>query len=343
MFIYTFAGTGPTFVFNLSTLAKIDNIGCRSPLVPSGLRFSDIYLAIALFGIGISYAIGIVLAISICAPVSGAHLSPGVTIAVTLFKGFPPLKAARYIVAQILGGFVACLIVYVQYHEQIKSLTEALEAEGVLDQINFTPQGIAGCFALYAPAGASLRYVFFNEFICVSAFRAHESLSCYLLLRQTFLLGIVIWACVDHTNFYVPTSFLPTVIGLGYAAIIWGYAPIGLAANTARDVGGRMMAVAIWGTKANGGAYAAIAALTNIFTACLSLVVYDALFVDSSRGGETVVLTIENSGAYIHLSPVVSPDHHIHLRAREAELEYRTGRPSAAIPELRGSSDKIAA
>ena len=99
---------------------------------------------------------------------SGAHLSPGITIAATLFKGFPPLKALRYIVAQILGGFVACLVVYVQYHDQIKALTTALEAEGVLDEINFTPAGIAGCFALYAPAGSSLRYVFFNEFICVS-------------------------------------------------------------------------------------------------------------------------------------------------------------------------------
>lgn len=286
VFIYTFAGTGPTFVFNLSNITKINNIG-------------------SLFGIGLSYAIGIVLAISICAPVSGAHLSPGITIAATIFKGFPPLKAVRYIIAQILGAFIACLIVYVQYHDQIKALTLVLEAEGALDKINFTPQGIAGTFALYAPVGASLRYVFFNEFIC------------------TFLLGMVIWACVDHTNFYVPTSFLSVIIGLGYATIIWGYAPIGLAANTARDVGGRMMAVAIWGSKANGGAYAAIAALTNIFTACLSLVVYEALFVDSSR--------------------VVSPDHHLHLRAQAAEKEYRTGKPPAAIPESYDSSDKITA
>ena len=283
MFIYTFAGTGPTFVFNFSTITKVNNVGCRS-LVFHPLHDPDIPLVTALFGIGLSYAIGIVLAISICAPVSGAHLSPGITIAATLFKGFPPLKAVRYIIAQILGAFVACFFVYVQYHDQIKSLTVALEAEGVLNTINFTPQGIAGCFALYAPVGSSLRYVFFNEFVCVSISRVHTSLRCCSLLLQTFLLGTVIWACVDHTNFYVPTSFLSVIIGLGYATIIWGYAPVGLAANTARDVGGRMMAIAIWGTKANGGAYAAIAALTNILTACLSLIVYEALFTDSSRG-----------------------------------------------------------
>jgi len=95
---------------------------------------------------------------------------------------------------------------------------------------------------------------------------------------------MVIWACVDPTNFYVPTSFFSVVIALGYAMIIWGYAPIGLAANTARDVGGRMMAVAIWGPKASGGTYAAISALTNILATWVALVVYEAFFVDSSRG-----------------------------------------------------------
>jgi len=95
---------------------------------------------------------------------------------------------------------------------------------------------------------------------------------------------MVIWACVDPTNFYVPTSSFSIIIALAYAMIIWGYAPIGIAANTARDVGGRMMAVAIWGSKASGGAYAAIAALTNILATFVALIVYEAIFTDSSRG-----------------------------------------------------------
>jgi len=126
-------------------------------------------------GIGLSYAVGIVLAISIAGPVSGAHLSPAITIVAAIFKGFPPLKAARYVVAQILGSFVACLVIYVQYHDQIKKLTHGLEAAGVFNAINYTPQGIAGSFALYPPAGATLKYVFFNEFICVSALSIYQS------------------------------------------------------------------------------------------------------------------------------------------------------------------------
>jgi len=37
-----------------------------------------------------------------------------------------------------------------------------------------------------------------------------------------------------------------------------------VAANSARDVGGRLAAMSIWGMEASGGKYAALAALTNI-------------------------------------------------------------------------------
>jgi glycerol uptake facilitator-like aquaporin len=57
-----------------------------------------------------------------------------------------------------------------------------------------------------------------------------------------------------------------------------------VAANTARDVGGRLVAVFIWGTRANGGSYAAIAALTNIVATVAAYAFYEFIFKDSSRG-----------------------------------------------------------
>lgn len=142
-----------------------------------------------MLGIGISYAVGIVLAITICAPVSGAHLSPAVTITFALFRRFPALKAVRYVIAQILGAFVACLVIYVQYHSQIKAITEVLRAEGTLDQINFTPQGIAGTFALYPPVGSSLGNVFLNEFVCVSARAPIRNPSAVYIRNRRLFLG----------------------------------------------------------------------------------------------------------------------------------------------------------
>jgi len=57
-----------------------------------------------------------------------------------------------------------------------------------------------------------------------------------------------------------------------------------VAANTARDVGGRLVAITVWGTKANGGKYAAIAALTNILATVAAYAFYEFTFKDSSRG-----------------------------------------------------------
>ena len=57
-----------------------------------------------------------------------------------------------------------------------------------------------------------------------------------------------------------------------------------MAANTARDVGGRLAAISIWGTRANGGSYAAIAALTNIVATVAAYAFYEFIFKDSNRG-----------------------------------------------------------
>jgi glycerol uptake facilitator-like aquaporin len=66
---------------------------------------------------------------------------------------------------------------------------------------------------------------------------------------------------------------------------VWGFVPNGLAANAARDLGGRLMAITVYGTRAWGGAYAAIAALTNIPATLLAAMFYNVLLSDTQRGG----------------------------------------------------------
>lgn len=92
----------------------------------------------------------------------------------------------RYIAAQIFGGYVACLLVYVQYkdlinvsrsmqmaigtvaHSIIQLVDEGLAAKGLLESVQFTPNGTGGIFGLYTIAGANLSRVFLNEFVSVS-------------------------------------------------------------------------------------------------------------------------------------------------------------------------------
>jgi glycerol uptake facilitator-like aquaporin len=76
----------------------------------------------------------------------------------------------------------------------------------------------------------------------------------------------------------------PELMSARSGMAVWGFVPNGLAANAARDLGGRLMAVTLYGPAAWGGAYAAIAALTNIPATLLAALFYSVLLQDTQRG-----------------------------------------------------------
>jgi len=246
VFFYCYAGVGSTAAYIVGTLAGEPGLG-------------------SLLQIGFAYAFGILLAIVVCAGTSGGHINPCVTICFVVFKGFPPIKGLRYIVAQIFGGYIACLLVYVQYKDLISLVDQGLAAKGLLESTQFTPNGTGGIFALYTLPGANLSRVLLNEFVTDT------------------ILSITIWSCIDPTNILVPPPAAPWVISFAYAIAIWGFAPTAIAANAARDIGGRLAAITIWGTKASGGTYAALAALTNILSMLFGVLLCEVFLADSSR------------------------------------------------------------
>jgi len=246
VFFYTYAGVGSTAPWVLGNITKVTGIS-------------------SLLQIGFAYAFGILIAIGVCSATSGGHFNPCVTIAFVVFKGFPPLKAVRYIAAQILGGYIACLLVYAQYKDLIIAVEEALAAKGALSAIQFTQAGPAGIFALYLPHGVTIGRVFLNEFV-----------------TDTFI-ALAIWGAIDPTNALIPPVAAPWVVSFAYAVAIWGFAAPGLAANSARDVGGRLAALTIYGMEASGGRYAALAALTNIPATLFAAFLYEIFLTDSDR------------------------------------------------------------
>ncbi|KAH0833437.1 aquaporin-like protein [Lanmaoa asiatica] len=237
---------------------------------------------LALFTVGVAYSIGIVLAITVCAATSGGHFSPSVTVSFVVLRGFPVRKAVMYILAQISGAYLACLCIYVQWKDLITVVEGVLVEKRVYDALMFTPDGPAGIFALYVLPGTNLHRVLLNEFMTVrvSCFPPAARLTLY---AKDLVLGLSISACLDPTNHMIPPAAAPWVVGFTYGIAIWGYSPTAIAANTARDVGGRMMAMTIWGRQATGGLYAAIAALTNIPATVLAFFVYDTLLGSCSR------------------------------------------------------------
>jgi glycerol uptake facilitator-like aquaporin len=61
-----------------------------------------------------------------------------------VFKGFPVRKAAQYIAAQLTGAFVASLLVYAQYKQQLDAIHGALVAGGAETQaLIFTNKGVS--------------------------------------------------------------------------------------------------------------------------------------------------------------------------------------------------------
>jgi glycerol uptake facilitator-like aquaporin len=68
-----------------------------------GIAFPKLYYLLMMFvhagtaglEVGFAYAFGILLAIVVCSATSGGHFNPCVSIAFTIYKGFPPLKAMR--------------------------------------------------------------------------------------------------------------------------------------------------------------------------------------------------------------------------------------------------------
>lgn len=248
VFIFVYFGVGTTAGWVIGNIIKVEGIS-------------------SVLQIGFGYAFGILFALSLCASTSGGHFNPALTICFCVFKKFPISKAMRYIIAQILGGYIACILVYCQWKVLIDDSEALLMAAGpaTFAATQFTPDGPAGIFVSYLPLGQTLHRVFMNEFV------------------NCFIIGLVIWAALDPTNYLIPPVMGPFLIAFSYGVVAWGFAAPGIALNTARDIGARLMVVTIWGLPAVGGPYAAIAAFTNIPATLLAACIYEFFLTDSDR------------------------------------------------------------
>src|SRR4051812_25247761 len=65
--------------------------------------------------IAAGWAFGVTIAVYCVNSISGAHLNPAVTIALASIGTFPWARVPGYIIAQIAGGFLGGVIVWLQY------------------------------------------------------------------------------------------------------------------------------------------------------------------------------------------------------------------------------------
>jgi glycerol uptake facilitator protein len=160
-----------------------------------------------------AWGVGAAMGMYVAGRTSGAHLNPAVTVALAAFKGFPWRKVGPYAAAQLLGAFVAALVVRWNY-------SEALAA--------FDPGRTAKSQGVFSTRPASALGV--GEW---GAFRDQ--------VIGTAILLFLILAVTDTLAAPAQVRLAPVVIGLLVVAIgmAWG-GNAGYALNPARDFGPRL-------------------------------------------------------------------------------------------------------
>jgi glycerol uptake facilitator protein len=192
-----FAGTFILILFGVGVVAQV---------VAGGVGNHD--------SIAWAWGLGVVMGVYVAARISGAHLNPAVTLALAVFRGFAWKKVLPYSLAQILGAFVAALVVRWNYSEVIGALDpgHTIKSQGIFSTLPGN-----GAFPV-------------SEW---GAFRDQ--------IIGTAILLFLILAITDLRNTSPGVNLAPFIIGLIVVAIgfAWG-TDAGYAINPARDLGPRL-------------------------------------------------------------------------------------------------------
>lgn len=207
-----FLGTLVLILFGDGVVAMVVLFGTGTPgeVVHGG--FTNITLG---------WGLGVTMGCYIAGRISGAHINPAVTIALAVYRDFPWRKVGPYILAQVLGAFLAAALVYWNYLPAFQA------ADPQLDHT-------AGVF---------------------TTFPAYPQIPSAGLLDQTLgtaLLLLLVLAIIDEGNQPPGANLTPVLIGAVVVAIGMSFGGLhGYAINPARDFGPRLFTV-VAGFKNNG-------------------------------------------------------------------------------------------
>jgi MIP family channel proteins len=185
---------------------------------PNQTRYGDF------MSVQLTWAWGVMGAVYVAGGVSGAHLSPVVTIILCLFRGFPWRKVWVYALAQFLGTFIAALVVYGLYRDAM-NLT-AVQADVDLYDALIARSSV---FQSVPTQGISSATIF-----CTQAF-------------MVALFFLVVFALGDDNNAPPGAGMNALIIGL-FVFVIGCAFPYntGASFNPFRDVAPRLMVSLVW-------------------------------------------------------------------------------------------------
>jgi len=195
-----------------------------------------------LWQVAVVWAVGIALAIYATGAVSGTHINPAITVAMSVYRGFPKAKIAPYILSQTAGACAGSLILFGLYH----GLIAHFEAAHHLVRGGPGSELSAMVFGEYFPNPAMVGTSpeAYAQVSRVTAFFGE--------LVGTAFLACFVFALTERRNPEKPRFMVPLFIGLTVAAVISIIAPLTQAGlNPARDFGPRLVAYVLgWGEVA---------------------------------------------------------------------------------------------
>lgn len=227
--IAEFFGTMVLMLFGdgcVATFALFGNIGGTNSATPFATEWIVVILG---------WGLAVMLGIYVAGAVSGAHINPAVTLGFAVRGKFPWRKVVPYWIAQVLGAFIAALILYFVYQG---ALVHALSLE------HFSIGQIAQPLTNNGSSGYGwVFYTFPKEFVGTFGAFGDEFVGTALLVG-------LIFAIVDVRNQPVQANLNPMIIGFLIVAIGASFGlNTGYAINPARDFGPRL-----WIAIVSGGA-----------------------------------------------------------------------------------------
>lgn len=228
-----------------------------------------------------AWGLATMIAIYVAGGISGAHLNPAISLMLYIYRGFPLSKIPAYVVAQMVGAFLATLISFAVFRPGLL----ALHAE----QQQLFPQSQAAVATLpitILPSTVLPNFITFPRTPWV------DTPTAFLTeLTGTTILVIAVLALGDDTNAPPGAGMNAFIVGLLIAVLgmAFGY-NTGLAMNPARDFGPRvaMLLLGFGDTRSlfADGYWFKVAWLGPFAGAILGGLLYDgAIFV----GGESPV------------------------------------------------------
>jgi glycerol uptake facilitator protein len=205
-----------------------------------------------LWQVAVVWGIAIMLAAYCVGSISGAHINPAITIAMYCWNKFPRDRVMLYIVAQMLGAFLAAAVLFCMFNSKLAAV------EDVKGVVRGQPGSeiTACCYGEFFPApgglAAGTEPLKLAELAELKKQVSHSA-AFFSELLGTALLAMLVFAMTDLRNSAAPAGKqAPIFIGLTVALLISVIAPLTQACfNPARDFAPRLFSAAAgWGQVA---------------------------------------------------------------------------------------------